>query len=56
MSYRYDGVVWPIVLMLVQVVKVSPYALPAAHKDLLELSQSLNRRAQNHNVNSTGTW
>lgn len=28
---------------VVQVVKVEPYALPAAHKSLLELSRSLNR-------------
>ncbi len=37
-----------------QVIKVSPYALPAAHKDLLDLSRSLKRRA--HDDNATGTW
>ncbi len=37
----------------VQVIKVWPYALPAAHKDLLDLSWSLNRRAQDPRTNTT---
>ena len=43
-----------------QVVKVEPYALPAAHKALLDLSRSLNRQSapaghQQHRMHTGGT-
>ena len=33
-----------------QVIKISPYALPAAHRDLLDLSRSLNWRYSSANA------
>ena len=39
-----------------QVIKVSPYALPSAHRDLLDLSRSLNRRSQAAAGNATDAF
>ena len=36
-----------------QVIKISPYALPAAHRDLLDLSRSLNSRYSRANASDT---
>ena len=45
-----------VLLCTMQVIKVSPYALPAAHRDLLDISRSLNRRSHGADANATSAY